>query len=147
MPDRASKPPIEIQVESSRISMTPLRLIALIAVVVTCATFASNLLSQAATKVDLGDAISVHGERPHPVTDERLKTLEVSDGVQASKLDKLEDVPADVGAIRARIDLLIYEAQDTPQRRLIARDAARRVRKEARERGETDDPLAGMKGL
>lgn len=139
--------PIEIQVESSRISMTPLKLITLIAAVVTCATFASNLLSQAATKVDLGNAISAHGKRPHTTTDNRLKTLEVSDGVQASKLDKLDNVPAEVGAIKARIDLLIYEAQDTPQRRLTTEDAARRVRKEARERGETDDPLAGMKGL
>lgn len=139
--------PIEIRVESTRVSMTPLRLIMLIAAVVTCATFASNMLSHAATKTDLVDAIAVHSKRPHPITDDRLKKLEVSNGIQASKLAKLEDVPEDVSAIRARIDLLVYEAQNTPQRRIQTQDAARRVRKEARERGELDDPLAGMKGL
>jgi hypothetical protein len=126
--------------------MTPLRLIGLIAAVVTAVTFASNMLSHAATKADLGAAISDHDKRPHPVTDERIKKLEVSNGVQASKLAKLEDVPEDVGAIKARVDLLIYEAQNTPRRERSTRAAARRVRAEARERGD-DDPLEGMEGL
>lgn len=139
--------PVEIQVESSRISMTPLRLVALIAAVVTAVTFASNWLSHAATQADLVNAISAHSERPHPTTDERVKALEVSNGVQESKLAKLESVPEDIGAIKARVDLLVYEAQSTPRRNGVTRAAARRVRREARERGEADDPLAGMEGL
>jgi hypothetical protein len=127
--------------------MTPLRLIGLIAATVTLTTLGMNVLADTAKRSDIVEAISTHSERPHPATDERVKALEVSNGVQASKLAKLEDVPEDVGAIKARIDLLIYEAQNTPRRERSTRAAARRVRREARERGEDDDPLAGMEGL
>ncbi len=95
-------------------------------------------------------AIGVHGEHPHASTMKHLTDLQSADGMQNQKIAKLERVPEDMAAIRARIDLLLVPhheaARRSPKRRARMKAKAVEIRSAASKRGDSD-PLAGMEGL
>lgn len=94
-------------------------------------------------------AIASHGEHPHKPTAIMLEKLAVEDSAQNRQIAKLEHLPEDIGAIRARIDLIIEADLDhartsAPLMRRMRR-AASKVR--AASPPQDDDPLAGLEGL
>ncbi len=143
---RTSSKPTEIDVESSRVTMSPAKLAAIIAASVAAATFLSNTIAASASRSDVLNALSIHGQRPHAATEERLHSLEISNARQADQLARLERVPDQLAALVARVELLVYESEPEadPDKR---RKAAQRVRRAARKRGEDRDPLEGVEGL
>lgn len=118
----------------------------LLAVIVGVATFAANTLSASASEADVASAVKAHGQQQHAATVDALRAQAEMSAQQAAKLAKLEDVPADIRGIRARIDTLIMGDHYRSPRRVRMRKAAAKIRSDARERGE-DDPLAGLEDL
>lgn len=112
---------------------------------------AASMAANSASKADVVDALAAHGAHPHKPTEQRLVKLEGADGAQNEKLAKLEGVESDVRGIRARIDMLLLreidDAKRSPQRRARLGRSAAKVRSDARKRGESGDPLAGIEGL
>ncbi len=96
-------------------------------------------------------AINKHGEHPHAPTAAALAAGVETDTEHAKQLAKLEDMPDDIAAIRARIDLVVLghveDSQRTPHRRARLKARAAKVRSDAKKRGASGDPLAGMEGL
>lgn len=146
-----TEPGTTIDVETSHVKMTPVRLLLLIAAIVGVTNFGSNILSAAATKADVSDGITAHSERSHDATVTRIAAIEQRDARQDAQLEKLDPVPERVAAINAKMDIVltqqVEEARNSPRKAATMKRAARKVRTAARKRGETDDPLAGVEGL
>ena len=141
---------VVIDAETSKVSMTPARLIALIVGTIAAASFISEALSASASKQDLEEALQVHDRHPHTPTEERLQALEAADAQQNEALGELKPLPDTVRRIDSKIDVLIFKeleaSQSSPRQRNAVRRAAKKARQAAERRGE-EDPLAGMDGL
>ena len=106
-----------------------------VAAIAAAATFAAGRVSSD----ELASAVKVHAQQPHGNAD-------AADVRHDVKLAKLEALPEDIRAIRARIDLiLLRDSERSPERKRLRRGAAK-IRAAAAERGESD-PLAGLEDL
>ncbi len=117
----------------------------IVAAVVATATASVNALKDSATKADVVQALKEHGKHTHGGTARELVRQRSVDTEHGKKLAKLEALPEDVRALRARIDLLLLTAIEKERAR--ARRAAVIVRRRARSEGMESDPLAGIEGL
>lgn len=118
----------------------------LLAAIVGAATFAANTLSASASGDDVEKAVAAHANHPHVDTALQLSARAAADARQDEKLAKLEDVPAEIRGIRARIDMMVLGEPRRSPRRARMRKAAAKIRSAARQRGEAD-PLAGLEDL
>lgn len=151
MGTKSDRPTVEIDAEKSMVKMTLPRLLALIAVVVAAANFVSTRVSSLASHADVETTVDEHSEHPHPSTDARIDQVvehnaqqDAKDAVQDEQLKRLEPLPERVGAIDAKIDLLLSsEMEEKPN---AMRRAARKIRAEAKRKGQ-QDPLADVDGL
>ena len=143
---KSEPPTVEIDAEKSLIKMTPVRLVAIIAAVVLVTNVAGNRISALVTQAQMEARFAAHEKHPHDPASARLAQVEAKDAEQDAQLAKLEDVPRQVAAVRAKMDtLLIRELEKSePSRNAVERAAAKvRARREI-PAGSAQDPLDGL---
>lgn len=143
---KSEPPTVEIDAEKSLIKMTPVRLVAVIAAVVLITNVAGNKLSAMVTASQLEERMVKHERRPHEPVARRLEKVEAKDAAQDAQLAKLESVPRDMAAVRAKVDtLIIRELEKSAPARDAMERAAAKVRATGEIRAGTEqDPLNGL---
>jgi len=147
----SSEPPIDLDHGKVRLGLKSLFSLAIAIVTVTVGGVIT--WTRMATKDDVVLAVNANNDRLFGVLASKSDVGTIKDA--SSKVDavkeQLIDAKNEVRYIRARIDFLmeqsLYEARRSPAARAAAAVAASKVRTEAKERGEKNDPLSGLDDL